>query len=64
MTCWRLDAGAQTLLLSSPDGGLPEAVYWGPSLPPDEDTAEAAAAARQDLARGMLDALPPPLALP
>ncbi len=58
MTTWRLDAGAQTLVLAT-DGGVPAAVYWGPALPPWEDLDDLAQAARMDLTGGMLDVLPP-----
>nr|WP_208103363.1 alpha-galactosidase [Rubellimicrobium sp. CFH 75288] len=40
-------------------GGVPEAVWWGPALPPDEDLAELAQAARMDRTGGMLDVLAP-----
>jgi len=57
--CWRLDHGGQTLVLATADDGLPEAVYWGPPLPADEDLPMLAAAARPDLGAGMLDAVAP-----
>jgi alpha-galactosidase len=55
---WRVDAGVQTLVLAS-WGGVPEAVYWGLSLPQDEDLGALAASTRNDITGGMLDALPP-----
>ncbi len=58
MNTWRADAGHQTLVLAT-WGGVPEAVYWGPSLPACEDLAILAAATRNDLTGGMLDTLPP-----
>ncbi len=58
MNFWRVDAGVQTLVLAS-WGGVPEAVYWGASLPGDEDLAALAAVTRPDITGGMLDALPP-----
>jgi alpha-galactosidase len=58
MTIWRIDAGAQTLVLAT-EGGVPEALYWGPALPADEDLDQVAQAARMDRTGGMLDALPP-----
>ncbi|MGL5009820.1 MAG: alpha-galactosidase [Paracoccaceae bacterium] len=58
MNCWRVDAGGQTLVLAT-WGGVPEAVYWGASLPASEDLAGLAAAARIDVTGGMLDAVPP-----
>jgi alpha-galactosidase len=54
---WRVDAGNQTLVLAS-WGSVPEAVYWGPSLPAGEDLAAVAEATRNDITGGMLDALP------
>ncbi|NEX46168.1 alpha-galactosidase [Pseudotabrizicola algicola] len=54
---WRLDAGGQTLALTS-DGGLPAVIYWGARLTDGEDLAELAASTRQDLTGGMIDALP------
>jgi alpha-galactosidase len=57
VTHWRLDAGAQTLALTSA-GGLPQVIYWGARLPQAEDLAQLAAAARHDLTGGMIDALP------
>jgi alpha-galactosidase len=58
VTCWRVDAGDQTLVLAS-WGGVPEAVYWGPSLPVAEDLDTLADATRNDVTGGMLDILPP-----
>lgn len=61
MTEFRLDAGsgalAQTIALTT-QGGIPEVIWWGPSLPANEDLAELASAARHDLTGGMLDRLP------
>jgi alpha-galactosidase len=54
---WRVDAGSQTLVLAT-WGGVPEAVYWGGSLPADEDLAALASATRHDVTGGMLDRLP------
>jgi alpha-galactosidase len=54
---WRVDAGGQTLVLAT-WGGVPEAVYWGLSLPAGEDLAALASATRQDVTGGMLDRLP------
>ncbi len=59
---WRLDTPAQTLILSTSDGGLPEVVYWGAPLPPDDEPGAMAAAGRCDITGGMLDA-PPPLSI-
>ena len=52
-----MDAGSQTLVLAT-WGGVPEAVYWGLSLPTTEDISALAAASRHDLTGGMLDRLP------
>ncbi|NUB44852.1 alpha-galactosidase [Fertoebacter nigrum] len=57
MKCWRLDSGAQTLVLAC-FGALPEVVYWGALLPADEDLSSLVAATRNDLTGGMIDALP------
>lgn len=54
---WRIDARGQTIALAT-EGGIPEVIYWGPSLPQDEDLSQLALAARQDLTGGMLDKLP------
>ncbi len=58
MRTWRIDTALQSLALAS-DGGIPQAVYWGPPLPPDEDPGELARAAALDLSGGMLDRLAP-----
>ncbi len=62
MTEFRLDAGtgdqAQTIALTTA-GGIPEVMWWGAALPPEEDLAQLAAASRHDLTGGMLDRLPP-----
>ena len=57
MNTWRVDAGGQTIVLAT-WGGVPEAVYWGVSLPEGEDLAALAQATRHDLTGGMLDRLP------
>ncbi len=54
---WRVDAGGQTLALAT-SGGIPEVIYWGPTLPLAETLSELAAATRQDLTGGMIDAVP------
>ncbi len=54
---WRIDAGSQTLVLSS-DGGIPSVIWWGAALPQTEDLAQLAASARNDLTGGMIDRLP------
>jgi alpha-galactosidase len=56
---WRLDDGHQTLALAARGDSLPEVIYWGAPLPPDEDLEALAAAARADLTGGMLDVLAP-----
>ena len=57
MTTYRLDAGGQTLALAVTDA-LPEVIYWGAMLPKGENLDAIAAAARNDLTGGMIDALP------
>jgi alpha-galactosidase len=57
MRQWRVDTPGQTLVLSS-DGGIPEVIYWGASLPQAEDLAQVAASGRHDLTGGMVDHLP------
>lgn len=59
LRCWRIGDAGQTLVLASRGGAMPEAIYWGPSLPDDEDLAALADAALGDLTGGMLDVLPP-----
>lgn len=54
----RLDDPSQTLVLGF-GPGLPELIYWGPPLPPEEDLCQLALAAAQDLNGGMLDRLAP-----
>jgi alpha-galactosidase len=54
---WRIDARGQTIALAT-GGGIPEVIYWGPSLPQAEDLSQLALAARHDLTGGMLDKLP------
>jgi alpha-galactosidase len=56
---WRLDSPAQTIVLASRQGGIPEAVYWGPPLPAGEDLRALIEAVRLDVTGGMLDAVPP-----
>ncbi|MSU88895.1 alpha-galactosidase [Rhodobacteraceae bacterium 2CG4] len=53
--CWRLDTPAQTMVLASFDGRLPEVVYWSAPLPGDENLDTLAAAGRIAPAGGMLD---------
>ena len=57
MRCWRLDDGAQTLVLAS-DGGMPSCVWWGGPLPKGEDLAALAASGVMDVTGGMLDRHP------
>ena len=54
---WRIDAGGQTIALAT-SGGIPEVIWWGPSLPMDEDLAQLARAQANDITGGMLDRLP------
>ncbi|MFN7222582.1 MAG: alpha-galactosidase [Paracoccaceae bacterium] len=57
MRHWRVDAGQQTIALTT-SGGIPLVIYWGARLPASEDLAQLAASARHDLTGGMIDALP------
>ncbi|MBO9464312.1 alpha-galactosidase [Tropicibacter sp. R15_0] len=57
MKTWRIDAKGQTIVLAS-DGGIPAAIYWGPSLP-ETDLTAIAAQAEVDVTGGMIDRLPP-----
>lgn len=54
---WRIDTRGQTIALASA-GGIPEVIYWGPTLPAGEDLGQLALAARNDITGGMLDRLP------
>jgi alpha-galactosidase len=53
--CWRLDDGRQTLVLAAKGDRLPEAVYWGGTLPPTEDLETLRTANAIDITGGMLD---------
>ncbi|MGR3403221.1 alpha-galactosidase [Paracoccus sp. (in: a-proteobacteria)] len=55
---WSLDDARQSLVLASRDARLPEIVYWGAPLPPDEDLAALARSGLADVTGGMLDRLP------
>lgn len=55
---WRVDTGAQTLVLASEGGAVPAAVYWGRRLPDAENLATLARATSRDIGGGMLDRLP------
>ncbi len=56
--CWRLDDGRQTLVIGSAKGRLAEVVYWGPSLPDEEDLTTLYETDTLDVTGGMLDANP------
>ena len=58
MQSWRLEDAQQSFVLASPNGGLPEVVYWGPPLPASDDTNALAAAHVPDITGGMLDEVP------
>ncbi len=58
MTVFRLDAPGQTLVVACATG-VPEAVYWGPSLPVSSDLEALQQAQMPDITGGMLDAVPP-----
>ena len=55
---YRIDDGCQTLVLSAMDDRLPQVVYWGASLPLDEDLDTIHAASMIDVTGGMLDENP------
>nr|WP_067288925.1 alpha-galactosidase [Marinobacterium profundum] len=55
---WRIDTPVQTLVLASQESRLPTVVYWGQSLPLQENLAVLAAAAQRDITGGMLDGVP------
>jgi alpha-galactosidase len=55
---YRLDDGQQTLVLAVAGDGLPHVVYWGASLPENEDLTAISAAYAIDVTGGMLDANP------
>ena len=55
---WRLDDGRQTLVLSTTNDRLPQVVYWGPKLTPEEDLETLHAANVIDVTGGMLDENP------
>ncbi|MEJ6396979.1 alpha-galactosidase [Yoonia sp. 208BN28-4] len=55
---WRLDDGKQTLVLTTAGERLPQVVYWGATLPDDEDLHTLHAANAIDVTGGMLDENP------
>lgn len=55
---WRLDDGRQTLVLAAHGDRLPEVVYWGAPLPPEEELDLLHRAHALDVTGGMLDANP------
>jgi alpha-galactosidase len=58
MQHWRVDDGQQTLVLAARLGHLPECVYWGASLPEDENLETLRAAHALDVTGGMVDENP------
>lgn len=58
MQAWRVDDGRQTLVLAAQRDRLPEVVYWGATLPGDENLETLAAAHAIDVTGGMLDENP------
>lgn len=58
ITCWRLDDSRQTLVLGANGAHLAEVIYWGPSLPADEDVQALIGAHVIDVTGGMLDTNP------
>ena len=55
---YRIDDGRQTLVLAARNDRLPEAVYWGATLPEDENLDTLHAAHVIDVTGGMLDENP------
>ncbi len=55
---WRIDDGRQTLVLAATHARLPQVVYWGETLPLNEDLDAVAAAHALDVTGGMLDENP------
>ena len=55
---YRLDDGRQTLVLAAHHDRLPQVVYWGATLPMQEDLETLHAAAAIDVTGGMLDENP------
>ena len=55
---WRLDDNRQTLVLACTKDRLPQAVYWGPTLPEGENLETLHAANAIDVTGGMLDEHP------
>lgn len=58
MKVWRIDSGAQALVIAGGEG-IAECVWWGGALPSETDLAALAEAGRGDITGGMLDALAP-----
>ncbi len=56
---WRIDDDHQTLILFATGDALPAVVYWGPTLPSEEDAAVVSEACRGDVSGGMLDQVLP-----
>lgn len=55
---YRLDDGHQTLVLASANDRIPQVIYWGGRLPPDENLDALCAAYEIDVTGGMLDENP------
>ena len=55
---WRLDTKAQTLVLATPASDLPSVVYWGASLPQEENLSLLLQAQSRDVSGGTLDENP------
>jgi alpha-galactosidase len=64
MTQWRLDTFDQTIVLSSTNDNLPCVIYWGASLPANENITVLAEVATKDPGRATLDASPEMSVLP
>jgi len=59
MQTWRVDDGRQTIVLAARSKNLPQVVYWGATLPADENLDTLLAAHAIDLTGGMLDQIAP-----
>ena len=55
---WRLDSKTQTFVLAAENHALPSVIYWGASLPKNENLEQLYHAHQQDVTGGMLDENP------
>ena len=56
---WHLASPVQSFVLHAQDSVMPEVIYWGSALGPEEDLEQLAKAHRSGITSGMLDELPP-----